>query len=98
MFINNSDSKDEADSTVKKIALVSQRFLDVKLEYVGYMLHDQNVSIATRMQKPFTALYPNTKATSCLNKLVATLLKNSDSTQSLGVGRLLQKNYECSSI
>ncbi|MCF6147162.1 MAG: MinD/ParA family protein [Candidatus Kuenenia sp.] len=98
LFVNHSDSKEEADSTMKKIALVSQRFLDVKLEYAGYMLHDQNVSIATRMQKPFTTVYPSTKAASCLNKLVATLLKNSDSAQSLGVGDYFRRITNSSTL
>ncbi|WP_169703141.1 hypothetical protein [Candidatus Kuenenia stuttgartiensis] len=61
LFINNSDSKDEADSTVKKIALVSQRFLDVKLEYVGYMLHDQMFPLQRVCKNPLRLLYPNTK-------------------------------------
>jgi len=86
LFVNYSSSREEAELTMKKITLVSQRFLDVNLEFVGYMLQDPNVSIATRYQKPFVKEYPNTKATSCLCKLVTTLLNNSNNdAQSLGI-------------
>lgn len=85
LLINFSESKEDAEFTMKKLTLVTQRFLDVKLLYAGYVLQDPNVSIAARKQKSFIKEFPNTKASSCLGKLTANLLNSHDETQSLSV-------------
>ena len=84
LLVNLSGSKEEAALTMKKITSVTNRFLDVNIQYLGYLLQDPNVSIATRRQKSFVKEYPNTTATSCLNKMVAAFLNNDDGTNTLG--------------
>lgn len=85
LLINLSNSREEAELTMKKISSVSRRFLDVNIEYFGYLLQDPNVPIATRLQKSFVKEYPNTIATSCLNNIASLFLKNDDETLSLGI-------------
>lgn len=85
LMVNLSNSREEAELTMKKIASVTRRFLNINVQYLGYLLQDPNIPIATRRQKSFVKEYPNTKATSCLNNMVASFLNNDDGTQSLGV-------------
>lgn len=85
LLVNQSCSKEEADLTIKKITSVTQRFLDVNIEYFGYLLRDPNVPIATRLQKSFVKEYPNSMATSCLTRIASSLLKTDDGTQALGI-------------
>ncbi len=85
LLVNLSCSKEEAELTMKKILSVSRRFLDVNLEYIGYLLQDPNVSLATRSQKSFVKEYPNTIATSCLNNIASSFLKNDDGALTLGI-------------
>jgi flagellar biosynthesis protein FlhG len=85
LLINLACSREEAEITMKKISLVSRRFLDVNIEYCGYLLQDPNVPIATRLQKSFVKEYPNTIATSCLNNIASSFLKKDDGTLALGI-------------
>lgn len=85
LLVNLSGSREEAELTMKKITSVTRRFLDVNLEYFGYLLQDPNVPIATRLQKSFVKEYPNTIATSCLSNIAASFLKRDDGTQTLGI-------------
>lgn len=85
LVVNFSHCREEAELTVRKITSVTKRFLDVNVQYLGYLLQDPNVSIATRLQKSFVKEYPNTTATSCLNNMVASFLTMDDGTQALGV-------------
>ena len=70
---------------MKKIASVTHRFLNINVQYLGYLLQDPNIPIAARLQRTFVKEYPNTTATSCLNNIVASFLNSDDGTQSLGV-------------
>lgn len=85
LVVNLSSSREEAESTMKNISSVARRFLGIDIQYLGYMLSDPNVPIASRRQKSFVKEYPNTIATSCLNKMAVSFLNNDDGTQALGI-------------
>ncbi len=85
LLVNLSCSREEAELTVKKITSVTRRFLDVDVQYLGYLLQDPNIPIAARLRKSFVKEYPNTKATSCLNNMAASFLNNDDGTHTMGV-------------
>jgi len=85
LLVNLSNSREEAELTMKKIASVTHRFLNINVQYLGYLLQDPNIPIAARLQRTFVKEYPNTTATSCLNNMVASFLNSDDGTQTLGV-------------
>jgi len=85
LLVNLSNSREEAELTMKKIASVTHRFLNINVQYLGYLLQDPNIPIAARLQRTFVKEYPNTTATSCLNNMVALFLNSDDGTQTLGV-------------
>jgi flagellar biosynthesis protein FlhG len=69
--------KDEAEalSIYKNLLTVSDQFLNVYLDYMGYIPIDANVRLATKKQKLWAEHYPDTQATKALikicNKLVS---------------------------
>jgi len=85
LLVNLAGSREEAELTMKRISSVTLRFLNVNVQYLGYLLQDPNIPIAARLQKSFVKEYPNTTATSCLNNIVASFLNSDDGTQTLGV-------------
>jgi len=52
-----------------KIITVTDRFLDVYLNFVGYIPADNNISVATRKQKLWAEHFPETSATKALTKI-----------------------------
>src|SRR3972149_645857 len=85
LLVNLAGSREEAELTMKRITSVTLRFLNINVQYLGYLLQDPNIPIAARLQKSFVKEYPNTTATSCLNNIVASFLNSDDGTQTLGV-------------
>ncbi len=71
IIINSVGSESEARLVFRNLAAVTDRFLpNVSIEYLGYVLHDPNVTKAVRQQKAFSQLYPHSKVTQCIHQLV----------------------------
>ena len=71
VIINSVGSESEARLIFRNLAAVADRFLpDVSVEYLGYILLDPVVTKAVRQQKAFSELYPDSKVTHCINRLV----------------------------
>ena len=71
VIINSIGSESEARLIFRNLAAVADRFLpDVSVEYLGYILLDPVVTKAVRQQKAFSELYPDSKVTQCINRLV----------------------------
>lgn len=63
--------KDEAEGLdiFRKITTVTDRFLDVYLNFVGHIPADSNIGVATRKQKLWAEHFPETSATKALTKI-----------------------------
>jgi flagellar biosynthesis protein FlhG len=63
--------KDEAEALdmFKKIVMVTDRFLDVYLDFFGYIPKDDNVVAATRRQKLWAEHFPESQAAKALSKI-----------------------------
>lgn len=85
LVVNLANSREEAESTTRNISSVARRFLGIEIQYLGYMLSDPNVTMATRLQKSFVKEFPNTIAASCLNKMAVSFINSDDGTQALGM-------------
>ncbi|HEY9900121.1 MAG TPA: MinD/ParA family protein [Pantanalinema sp.] len=78
LLVNMADSEAEARSVAAKLAMIVERFLSVKIQYIGCIERDGHVSRSVLMQQPFTHAYPNSTATRRLNILAGTLLAQND--------------------
>ena len=71
VIINSVGSESEARLIFRNLAAVADRFLpDVSVEYLGDILLDPVVTKAVRQEKAFSELYPGSKVTQCINRLV----------------------------
>lgn len=59
MVANRIDTYEEGKELYDKLSLVVSKFLNFKLEYLGALPQDNNVSKAVMRQKPAMILYPN---------------------------------------
>ena len=62
LVVNRAESAHEARDVMDNFIRVAQRFLDVKLEPLGYILYDDVVVRSTKKQKPFVLEYPKSHA------------------------------------
>ncbi len=62
LIVNRADTADEAVDIQKRLKLVSDRFLGMSVEPIGYILKDETVVKAVKAQKPFLVYSPNSRA------------------------------------
>lgn len=60
MVANRIDTYEEGKELYDKLSIVVGKFLNIKMEYLGSIPQDSNVSKAVMRQKPAITLYPNT--------------------------------------
>ena len=75
IIVNMVRDEKEALDIYKKILLVTDRFLNISLDFVGYIPLDKNVNMAIKKQRLWAESFPETFATKALmqicNRLVA---------------------------
>jgi flagellar biosynthesis protein FlhG len=69
LIINRVEKEIQAKRISDRISNIAEKFLDVKLENLGYILEDEIVSKAVKKQKPFLYLAPKCKASICVERI-----------------------------
>lgn len=69
IIANSVRDEREGLEIFKKILTVADRFLDVYLDFFGYIPADSNITLATRRQKLWAEHFPETSATKALSKI-----------------------------
>ena len=72
-LINNVASEAEAKDIFEKLRLVTDKFLQIKLEYLGHILRDDKLREAVRLQHAVTEIYPYAKSSRCFYQIVKNL-------------------------
>lgn len=62
LLVNMVKTAAEAKDVYKRLSQATDHFLNLTIEYLGYVLYDEKVQDAVKRQKPFAALYPNSAA------------------------------------
>ena len=59
VLCNDVADEQEALAVFNKLTRVTDRFLNVSLNFLGFLPHDRNVTQAVRMQRPFCEAFPD---------------------------------------
>lgn len=65
-FVNNGN---EGLEVYRNINLVAERYLNVSIDYIGFIPLDKNLPRAVRKQKTLVELFPDSRANKCFVKL-----------------------------
>lgn len=76
LIINRAEDAIEAENLLNKLNEVSEKFLGVKLNKLGYILNDKNVPKAVKLQQPFILKFDKTEASRNISEIANTLLDN----------------------
>ena len=74
----------EAKDAFQRLSTVTERFLNVSIDYLGFVLYDEGFPRAVRQQKPLLELYPNSVAARCFHQLAQAMLQNVELTHAKG--------------
>lgn len=93
IVINRAINHKEGIAAFNKFNSVSNRFLNMNLEYLGSILEDKKIVQAVREQKPFTVKFPNCNASLDINEIALKLCGASSNRKGEGVQGLFSKLF-----
>ncbi|MCK9216526.1 MAG: MinD/ParA family protein [Firmicutes bacterium] len=76
LLINRAESVREAENLLNKLVEASEKFLDMKVYKLGFILNDKNVKNAVKSQQPFVLMNKNSEASKNISSIADTLLSN----------------------
>jgi len=92
LIVNRVNSVTEGKRVAERVISIAGQFLNLKVDYLGYVYDDPDVHQAVLRQKPFMAINAKSKASICLQHIVGRLEKI-DVPQGGGIGQFLRKLF-----
>jgi flagellar biosynthesis protein FlhG len=74
IIVNSVKNSQEGFEVFRRLSLVTERFLNISLDYLGYIPCDTNVQEAVKAQKAFVEIYPNGLAARQISEIAAKVL------------------------
>jgi flagellar biosynthesis protein FlhG len=84
LLVNSVKSAEEAKEVFNNLSLVGQKFLNLSIDYWGYIEKDEHMVKAVRRQKALIELYPHSPASKCFSELAKKVCENRSTTSSRG--------------
>lgn len=93
LLVNRVSTPSEGEQTAEKIRLVAERFLQLRLESLGFVFEDPAISKAVKLQVPFISRFPDSRASRCMQQITARILESRGETniKKRGMGNFLQR-------
>jgi flagellar biosynthesis protein FlhG len=76
LVVNRSKSAAQAKNVADRMINIAGQFLNLKLDYLGFIYDDVSVSHAVLRQKPFMVVDPKCKASICVQHIVERMDRN----------------------
>ncbi len=84
LLVNSARNAEEAREVFNHVSLVGQKFLNLSIDYWGYITRDEHVVKAVRQQKALVARYPDSPASRCFFELAKKVCENRPAVTSGG--------------
>jgi len=84
LIVNMVRNFQEGREVYRKLSKATERFLDLSIEYLGHITHDEKVTEAVKQQKMFTEIYPYTQASKCLSSIAKKICLEQPQNYNLG--------------
>ena len=92
MIVNRVGTALEGKRVADRMTSIAAQFLNLKVEYLGFIYDDPLVSQSVLRQKPFLIVDPKGKAAVCLKHIVARIEKT-ELPETEGFGRFVRKLF-----
>jgi flagellar biosynthesis protein FlhG len=92
LVINRVKSVGEARKVADRMTTIAGQFLNLKVEYLGFVYDDAVVSQAVLRQRPFMVIDPKCKASQCVQHIVGRMEK-SEVRESGGFGNMIRRLF-----
>jgi flagellar biosynthesis protein FlhG len=93
LIINLVRDDDEALDVYRKLTMVSNRYLDISINFLGSIPFDRRMYSSIRSQKAMVELHPDNKTSNAFEKLAASLVSESAHVTPKGSLQFFWKNF-----
>jgi flagellar biosynthesis protein FlhG len=93
LVVNRVKSATDAVKIADRMINITNQFLNLKLEYLGFIYDDPAVPRAVLKQRPFMVLEPKCKASQCLEHIVGRLDKT-ETKETGGFGNMVKRMFK----
>ena len=76
-IINQAKTEEHGREIYAKLKMVIDKFLQINVRYMGTVISDKRVAEAVMRQTPFSAAFPKSDASRCLDRLVERVITQS---------------------
>lgn len=76
LIVNMVKTEQEAREIFQHLTTVTDKFLEVAVDFCGYLIEDRNLTNAVRNQKPFIEMFPTSDASCCIKDIAKTIDEN----------------------
>jgi flagellar biosynthesis protein FlhG len=77
LLVNQVQSAEEGHDVYRQLSMVTDKFLNISLEYMGFVLTDKNLTRAVRRQRVASEMFPQTDASQCFAELARRICNRS---------------------
>jgi len=84
LVVNQIQNEDEALDVYRKLTMVSNRYLDISIDYLGSVPEDRQMIDSIRKQRVIVDLYPNSKITSAFAQIAGRICMEPAHTEPKG--------------
>jgi flagellar biosynthesis protein FlhG len=85
LLVNMVKSPREAKEVFLRLSQATDRFLNLAIENLGFILHDENLPAAVKQQKLLAESHPNSPAVKCLREVAEKLCRQAPKQEDDGV-------------
>jgi flagellar biosynthesis protein FlhG len=93
LVVNRAKGAAQAKGVADRMINIAGQFLNLKLDYLGFIYDDVSVSHAVLRQKPFMVVEPKCKASICVQHIVDRMDRNKP-VDSAGFGGMLKRLFK----
>jgi len=90
LVVNRASSVLEAKKVSQRVINITGQFLNIKVDYLGFVFDDPGVSLAVKKQEPFLISDPRGKAAGCVQTMV-NRLERVDYKEGSGISRFMKR-------
>jgi flagellar biosynthesis protein FlhG len=90
LVVNRVKTVSEAKKVADRMTQIAGQFLNLKVEYLGFIYDDPVVSQSVLRQKPFMVVDPKSKASQCIQHIVGRMEKSEVRSDS-GFGNMIKR-------
>ena len=85
LLVNMVKTQNEAREVFLRMAQATNHFLNLAIEQLGYIVYDENLTLAVKKQKLLAELYPNSPSIKCLHEVAEQLCEPTQKREDDGV-------------